>query len=122
MKKKILIATRWRRNYYCYNATKKHLKLSTKEIFIFRKAVQEGKIRFFREIPYVDDFEHRFFHIGDVRKVIDEFRTKKKERTEPTKKKIGKKKRTRLWIKNRQNRILEEMIKKQMVINNRTNV
>lgn len=110
---KTLFVNRWGRDYRCYNSMIKHLKLSTREIFMFKKAVHQGKIRFFREVPYVDDFEHRFFHVGDVRKVIDAYRTRKKENEVPKPKKIGKKKQKQLWIKNRQNMILEDMLKKQ---------
>ena len=110
---KTLFVNRWRRCYRCYNSMIKHLKLSTREIFIFKKAVHQGKIRFFKETPYVDDFEHRFFHVGDVRKVIDAYRTRKKENEVPKQKKVGKKKQKRIWIKNRQNKILENMLKKQ---------
>ena len=110
---KTLFVNRWGRDYRCYNSMIKHLRLSTREIFMFKKAVNQGKIRFFREAPYVDDFEHRFFHVGDVRKVIDAYRTRKKENEVPKQKKIGKKKQKRDWIKNRQNKILEDMLKKQ---------
>jgi len=110
---KTLFVNRWGRDYRCYNSMIKHLRLSTREIFMFKKAVNQGKIRFFREAPYVDDFEHRFFHVGDVRKVIDAYRTRKKENEVPKQKKIGKKKQKRDWIKNRQNMILEDMLKKQ---------
>ena len=110
---KTLFVNRWGRYYRCYNSVIKHLKLSTREIFIFKKAVHQGKIRFFKETPYVDDFEHRFFHVGDVRKVIDAYRTRRKENEVPKQKKVGKKKQKRDWIKNRQNKILENMLKKQ---------
>ena len=110
---KTLFVNRWVRDYRCYNSMIKHLRLSTREIFMFKKAVHQGKIRFFREAPYVDDFEHRFFHVGDVRKVIDAYRTRKKANEVPKQKKIGKKKQKQLWIKNRQNMILEDMLKKQ---------
>lgn len=110
---KTLFVNRWGRDYRCYNSMIKHLRLSTREIFMFKKAVHQGKIRFFREAPYVDDFEHRFFHVGDVRKVIDAYRTRKKANEVPKQKKIGKKKQKRDWIKNRQNMILEDMLKKQ---------
>ena len=110
---KTLFVNRWGRDYRCYNSMIKHLRLSTREIFLFKKAVHQGKIRFFREAPYVDDFEHRFFHVGDVRKVIDAYRTRKKANEVPKQKKIGKKKQKRDWIKNRQNMILEDMLKKQ---------
>ena len=110
---KTLFVNRWGRDYRCYNSMIKHLKLSTREIFMFKKAVRQGKIRFFREAPYVDDFEHRFFHVGDVRKVIDVYRTRRKENEVPKQKKVGKKKQKQIWIKNRQNKILEDMLKKQ---------
>lgn len=110
---KTLFVNRWGRDYRCYNSMIKHLKLSTREIFMFKKAVNQGKIRFFKEAPYVDDFEHRFFHVGDVRKVIDAYRTRKKANEVPKQKKVGKKKQKRDWIKNRQNKILEDMLKKQ---------
>lgn len=110
---KTLFVNRWGRDYRCYNSMIKHLKLSTREIFMFKKAVRQGKIRFFKEVPHVDDFEHRFFHVGDVRKVIDAYRMRKKENEVPKQKKVGKKKQKRIWIKNRQNKILEDMLKKQ---------
>lgn len=110
---KTLFVNRWGRDYRCYNSMIKHLKLSTREIFMFKKAVHQGKIRFFKEVPHVDDFEHRFFHVGDVRKVIDAYRTRKKANEVPKQKKVGKKKQKRIWIKNRQNKILEDMLKKQ---------
>ena len=106
------MVSRWGREYRCYNSIIKYLKLSVNEIFRFRKAVKDGKIRFFREVPYVDDFEHRFFHEGDVRKVIDAYRSRKKERVEPKQKKLTKKLQKQLWIKNRQTRILDDMLKK----------
>ena len=107
------MVSRWGREYRCYNSIIKYLKLSVNEIFRFRKAVKDGKIRFFREVPHVDDFEHRFFHEGDVRKVIDAYRSRKKERVEPKQKKLTKKLQKQLWIKNRQTRILDDMLKKQ---------
>lgn len=107
------MVSRWGREYRCYNSIIKYLKLSVNEIFRFRKAVKDGKIRFFREVPYVDDFEHRFFHEGDVRKVIDAYRSRKKERIEPKPKKLTKKRQKQLLIKNRQDRILDDMLKKQ---------
>lgn len=113
---KTLFVNRWGRDYRCYNSMIKHLRLSTREIFMFKKAVHQGKIRFFKEAPYVDDFEHRFFHVGDVRKVIDAYRTRKKENEVPKQKKkqkIGKKRLRQELIKNRQNIILEDMLKKQ---------
>ena len=110
---KTLFVNRWGRDYRCYSSMIKHLRLSTREIFMFKKAVNQGKIRFFREAPYVDDFEHRFFHVGDVRKVIDAYRTRRKENEVPKQKKIGKKKLRRELIKNRQNIIFEDMLKKQ---------
>lgn len=113
MKQKQLMVNRWGREYRCYNSIIKYLKLSVNEIFRFRKAVKDGKIRFFREVPHVDDFEHRFFHEGDVRKVIDAYRSRKKERVEPKQKKLTKKLQKQLWIKNRQTRILDDMLKKQ---------
>ena len=107
------MVNRWGREYRCYNSIIKYLKLSVNEIFRFRKAVKDGKIRFFREVPYVDDFEHRFFHEGDVRKVIDAYRSRKKERIEPKPKKLTKKRQKQLLVKNRQDEILNDMLKKQ---------
>ena len=113
MKQSQLIVNRWGREYRCYNAIIKYLKLNTNEIFRFRKAVKCGKIRFFREVPHVDDFEHRFFHEGDVRKVIDAYRSRKKERVEPKQKKLTKKRQKQLLVKNRQDEIFNDMLKKQ---------
>jgi len=110
MKLKQLTVKRWGREYRCYNSIIKHLKLSVNEIFRFRKAVREGKIRFFREVPFVDDFEHRFFHEGDVRKVIDAYRSRKKEHREQ---KVCKKNATKVWINKRRETIFENMLKKQ---------